>query len=60
MTNSAFNLMLVEWAKGILAQPAYIMPNGKSSHDVAYEELNKVIDRLPVENKVNAYGQFVA
>lgn len=59
MTKSQFNLATIEWAKSILAQPAYTMPNGKNSHDVAHLELSKVMDRLHFENKVNAYGQFV-
>jgi hypothetical protein len=60
MTKSEFNLEIIKWAEGILSQPAYIMPNGKNSHDVANLELCEVIDRLPFENKVDVYGNFVA
>lgn len=58
MTNKEFSSAEVAWAKNILAQPAYTMPNGKDSHAVAYEVMSKVLDRLPKTHRVNAYGQW--
>ena len=39
MKRSEFILHNIEWAKGILAEPCKIFPNGKKSHDVARQEL---------------------
>lgn len=50
MTNAEFNLARVKWANDILSKPAYIMPNGKNSHDVANDELNAAHDRMILEN----------
>jgi len=58
MTNKEFSNAEITWAEGILAQPAYTMPNGKNSHAVAYAVLNKALDRLPTTHQVNAYGQW--
>ena len=60
MTNEQFNAAEIKWAHAILAKPAYTMPNGKQSHDVAYTVLSKAIDRFPVQNKVNANGAWRA
>lgn len=46
------------WAKGILAQESYTMPNGKNSHRVAYEVLNTCLDRMPYTHSINAFGNF--
>jgi hypothetical protein len=50
MTKAQFNLKSAEWARGILSEPAYTMPNGKNSHDVARLELNAAMDRMIFEN----------
>ena len=58
MTNSEFNLAQLAWGKKILSEPVYIMPNGRRSHDVAYEVMSKALDRMLDQNHINAYGQF--
>lgn len=35
-----------EWARGVLAQPAVVYPNGRNSHVVAGEVLDKAEDEL--------------
>ena len=58
MTNSRFNLTELTWSKKLLSEPSYIMPNGRKSHDVAHEVMNKALDRMLDENRINANGQF--
>ena len=58
MNSNQFNAAEVKWANGILAQPSYVMPNGKPSHQVAHEVLAGVMDRLVERGTVNAYGQW--
>lgn len=58
MTSAEFNRAEIDWANGILAQPAYTMPNGKSSHQVAYEVKAKAIDRMVEAGRINAFGQW--
>lgn len=58
MTNKEFSSAEVRWAKGILAKPAYTMPNGKDSHEVAFSVIGKVLDRLPETHRVNAFGEW--
>ena len=59
MTNEQFNAAEIKWAHAILAKPAYTMPNGKQSHEVAYTVLNAAIDRFPtLKNQINAYGSW--
>ena len=58
MTKNQFNLNEIAWAKKLLSEPAYIMPNGRKSHDVAHEVMSKALDRMLDHNRINAYGQF--
>ena len=58
MNNSQFNLAEKAWAEKILSEPVYTMPNGRKSHDVAYEVLNKTIDRMLDQNCLTADGQW--
>lgn len=58
MTKQEFNKAEMLWAQSILQQPEYTMPNGKPSHQVAYEVMGEAIDRMVEENLVNAYGQW--
>ena len=58
MTNSQFNFAELTWAKKIISEPSYIMPNGRLSHDIAHEVLNKTMDRMLDENHLSAYGQW--
>lgn len=45
MTNVEFIRAEIGWANGILARPAYVMPNGRDSHDVAQEVKDAALDR---------------
>ena len=58
MKTNEFIAAEIEWAQGILAQPVYTMPNGKPSHQVAYEVLNQAMDRRIETGLVNAHGQW--
>ena len=58
MTKQEFNKSEIAWAQGILQQPEYKMPNGKSSHLVAYEVMNRAIDRMIDENHLTAHGTW--
>ncbi|NBW19469.1 MAG: hypothetical protein EBR82_66990 [Caulobacteraceae bacterium] len=58
MSQNQFNLNEIAWAKKLLSEPVYIMPNGRRSHDVAYEVMSKALDRMLDQNHINAYGQF--
>jgi hypothetical protein len=58
MTPAQFNLSELEWANALLDKPAYVMPNGRSSHDVASEVKATALDRMLDQNTVNAYGQW--
>ena len=58
MTESKFNLIEMDWAKKVLSEPSYIMPNGRKSHDVAHEVMSKALDRMLDQNRINAYGQW--
>ena len=58
MTKSQFNLIEMDWAKKVLSEPSYIMPNGRKSHDVAHEVMSKALDRMLDQNRINAYGQW--
>ena len=58
MTKNQFNLNEIAWAKKLLSEPPYIMPNGRRSHDVAYEVMDRALDRMLDQNRVNACGQF--
>jgi hypothetical protein len=46
----ADHAMNIEWAVGILNKPSVVFPNGKQSHDVALEMLEKheeaILDHL--------------
>lgn len=59
MTPAQFNLVEIEWADALLAKPPYTMPNGKSSHQVAYEVKSKTLDRMVFENRLTADGRWV-
>lgn len=56
MTTNEFNRANVAWAENILAQPEYTMPNGKSSHQVAYETLHETVDAMVDTLRINAWG----
>ena len=58
MTNSKFNLAEKAWAEKILFEPSYTMPNGRLSHDIAYEVLNKALDRMIDENRLASDGTW--
>ena len=58
MTNAEFNLAQKAWAERILSAPVYTMPNGRRSHDVAYEVLSTAMDRMLDENRLTADGQW--
>lgn len=58
MTPAQFNVAEIKWADALLARPAYVMANGRSSHQVAYEVKAAAIDRMLDQNRVNAYGQW--
>ena len=60
MTKAEFNLAEKSWAERILSAPVYTMPNGRPSHDVAYEVLNAAIDRMIEENPVTVYGRWTS
>lgn len=60
MNSKQFDHANTKWAKMLLAQPCYTMPNGKPSHQVAYEVLGKVADRLIEHGTVTAYGDWFA
>jgi hypothetical protein len=59
MTNSEFHQANIDWAKKLLSQPEYTMPNGKSSHQIAYAELNKAIDARLKTGRVDAFGHWI-
>lgn len=40
------HVMNAEWAQGVLAAPAVTFPNGRDSHEVAGEVLDKAEDEL--------------
>lgn len=52
MTKAKFNLSEINWAKKILSQPAYIMPVGKNSHELANDVMARAMDRMVLENPV--------
>ena len=52
MTKAEFNIWSVEWAKKILSQPAYIMPVGRDSHELANDVMARAMDRMILENPV--------
>ena len=52
MTKAEFNNATLSWAKNLLSQPAYTMPNGKSSHAVAQAEIAKAMDKMLDDNSV--------
>jgi hypothetical protein len=58
MKNSEFNLAEKTWAEKLLSEPVYTKLNGRQSHDVAYEVLNKVLDRMISDNRLTADGQW--
>ena len=58
MTSAEFNLAELAWADSILAQPAYTMPNGKSSHQVAYEVKAAALDRMIEQNTLTVDGRW--
>lgn len=58
MRQSEFNLAEMQWADALLAQPAYTMPTGRSSHDVAYEVKAAALDRMIEQNTLTADGQW--
>lgn len=58
MTNKEFIQTNINWANKLLAQPSYIMPNGKPSHQIAYEVLNESIDQMVEQLSVDAYGRW--
>jgi len=58
MTKAEFNLAEKSWAERILSAPVYTMPNGRRSHDVAYEVLNAALDRMIEENSLTAWGSW--
>lgn len=58
MTLSKFNLAEIKWADALLAQPAYVMANGRSSHDVAYEVKAAALDRMIEQNTLTADGRW--
>jgi hypothetical protein len=58
MQPAQFNRAEMDWARNILAQPCYTMPNGKPSHQVANEVLCRVMDRLAARGTVDAYGRW--
>jgi hypothetical protein len=59
MTSAEFNRAEIEWADNLLSQAVYTMPNGKSSHQVAYEVKSKALDRMISENRLAADGRWV-
>lgn len=58
MTTNEFTKAEIEWAHSILARPSYTMPNGKPSHQVAYEVLNRALDHRIETGLISAYGQW--
>ena len=58
MTKQEFNKSEIAWAQNVLEQPEYNMYNGKSSHQVAYEVMNRAMDRMVEQNQITAYGQW--
>lgn len=59
MTESQFHLATIEWAKGILVQPAYTMPNGRNSWEVANEAADSAQDALIDHARYTAHGTVV-
>lgn len=57
MTESEFHLATIEWAKGILSRPAYTMPNGRNSWEVANEAADKAHDALIDHTHYTADGR---
>jgi hypothetical protein len=43
---AADHVVQAEWAKGVLSAPAVTYPNGRNSHEVANEVLEKAEDGL--------------
>ena len=58
MTSKEFIQANITWANNLLAQPSYTMPNGKPSHQVAYEVLGESIDQMVDECSVDAFGRW--
>lgn len=58
MTTNEFTRAEIDWANSILAQPVYTMPNGKPSHQVAYEVLNRALDRRIETGLISAHGRW--
>ena len=58
MKTNEFTNAEIEWAQGILAKPSYTMPNGKPSHQIAYEVLNQALDRRIEIGLISAYGEW--
>ena len=58
MTANEFTRAEIDWAQSILAKPVYTMPNGRSSHEVAYEALNNALDRAVDECLWTADGRI--
>jgi hypothetical protein len=57
MTDSQFHLANLEWARGILAQPSYVMPNGRDSHEVVNEVADEAQDNLIDHARYTADGR---
>jgi hypothetical protein len=56
MTKAQFALSEITWARSLLAEPSYRMPNGKDSHAVAQAALDKALDEAVDLVRVDAYG----
>jgi hypothetical protein len=56
MTNAQFVLSEITWAKKMLAEPSFQMPNGRQSHVVAQEVLEKALDKAVGFVRVDAFG----
>ncbi len=58
MRQSEYNIAELKWADALLAQPAYVMANGRSSHDVAFEVKAAALDRMIEQNTLTADGRW--
>jgi hypothetical protein len=56
MTNAQFVLSEITWAKKLLAEPSFQMPNKQQSHVVAQEVLDRALDEAVGLVRVDAFG----
>jgi hypothetical protein len=56
MTDAQFVLSEIKWARKLLAEPSFQMPNERQSHAVAQEVLERALDKAVGFARVDAFG----